>query len=230
MVNKRWITVGLAALAIGGVVAAYPFTSSALETSAAALTPAAAAQPAAATTQPNTGATDPQTGTANCGGAGGGMGGMMQGGMMQGGMMNGGMMGAGLMRGTVAETVYKLTGLDKQEIIKQRQAGKSFVEIAKTKGVTEEQLLAAVKKEHQAIIDQRVADGTMTKEMADLCTKNFEANIKTMLENTTVKTKGGRGKGLQGGFSGMMNGMMGRSGGMMGGWGQQAPAAQGQSI
>jgi len=77
------------------------------------------------------------------------------------------------------------------------------------------------------MIDQRVDDGMMTEEMAEYCTQNFEANIKTMLNNTTFGPKGGRGKGGQRGFGGMMQGGYG---GMMRGWGQQAPAVQGQSL
>lgn len=227
MANRRWIVVGLAALAVGGLVAAYPFTSSAVENLTTAAAPAAVtvAQPAAAATQP-----DGATAAYGCGGAG--MGSMMQGGMggMMKGGMHGGMMGAGMMQGAVAEAVYKVTGLDKQQIVTQRQAGKSFVEIAKAKGITEDKLLEEVKKVHQAFIDQGVADGVMTKEMAEYCTKNFEANIKTILESTTVGPKGGRGNGQRGfgGMGGMMRGMMGD-------WGQQAPvqapsAAQGQSL
>ncbi|MFZ5639405.1 MAG: hypothetical protein ACOY4Q_01800 [Bacillota bacterium] len=196
--TRKWIAGALSALAVGGLLAVSPLTSSALEQPAAKNPPAVTA---------------PQPGTGYCGGAGGGM--------------MGGMMGAGMMQGTVVNTVYELTGIDKQEIINQRRAGKSFVEIAKTKGVTEEKLLEAVKKDHQTMIDQRVDDGMMTEEMAEYCTQNFEANIKTMLNNTTFGPKGGRGKGGQRGFGGMMQGGYG---GMMRGWGQQAPAVQGQSL
>jgi len=212
--RKKWLSAALGALAIGGLLVVLPLTSSAVETPPAAQTPPAA--------------TAPQPGAGYCGGAGGGMmqGGMMGGGMMGGmmsGMMQGGMMGGGMMQGTVANTVYTLTGLTKQEIAEQRRAGKSFVEIAKTKGITEEKLLEAVKKDHQAFIDQRVKDGIMTEEMAELCTKNFETNIKTILNNTNVGPKAGRGKGGRG-----------FGGGMMKGWQQQAPvqapAAQGQSV
>ena len=201
MKMRAWITGGLAALAVGGLVAAYPLTSMASGSSAGALTTEAAA--AAQTNK----ATNPQPYSGGCGGQGGGM---MRGGMMRGGMM-GGFQGA--YGGIVLESVLKLTGLDEQKIIKDRREGKSFVEIAKTKGVTEDQLLTEAKKEHQAFIDEKVKDGIMTKEMADVCTENFEANIKAMLENTAVGTKSGRSRAGRG---------------MMGGW-QQAPA-QGESL
>lgn len=204
--KKKWISGALSALAIGGLLAAAPLTSSAVETAPPAKTPPAV--------------TAPQQGAGGCGG-----GGMMQGGMMQDGMM-GGMMG-GMYGGIVADTVYKITGLEKQEVIEARQAGKSFVAIAKAKGISEDQLLAAVKKDHKAFIDQKVKDGVMTQEMADNCTKNFAANIKSMLENTG--SKGSRGKGLS---NGMMNGMMngGMMNGMMKNWQQQASPVQGTSV
>lgn len=231
MANNRWISVSLGALAIGGLIAAYPLTSSAVGTSPVAknLPVVTVAQPAATTTpdigatapKADTKATAPRQGTEGCGGAGGMMGGEMAG-MMNGGMMN----------GAVVNAVYELTGLDKQEVIARRRAGKSFVEIAKAKGVTESQLLEAVKKYHQDFINQRAADGMMTEDMVKYCSQNFEANIKTILNSTTTGPKDGRSGDMMGG---MMGGMMsGGSAGMMGGWDRQVPvqtpAVQGQSL
>lgn len=213
MIYKSWIGLGLGVLAIGGLLLVNPFSSAALGTGSAALTPAMTiAQPAAATAQiaaaTENGTTFPQRNT-GCG--------------MRGGRL-GGAAGAGVAQGTVLETVSKLTGLTGQEISDQRRTGKSFVEIAKAKGVTEDALLAAVKKAYLTLIDERVADGTMTKETADLCTKNFEARIKTNLESTTLGPQSGRGcsgqrgagRMIQGSFSGLMQGVIG-------GWCQQAP-------
>lgn len=161
---KKWLKNTLSALAVGGLLTTFPLPSLAAENHQHGdTTPAVTAAP-----QENTG---------NHSGVG-----SMTGGMISE-MMN------GMMQGTVVKAVYELTGIDKKEIINQHHAGKSFMEIAKSKGVTEEKLLETIISAHTAKIDQKVQDGKMDEEMAKQCKEHFEAKIKEMLNKTEVKTK-----------------------------------------
>lgn len=192
MKSKKWFSKTLSTLVIGGLLVAAPLTSFAAESQnhdhgAATATPVTAPKPDA-------GSHGGQGSDTMKGGKmqdskmpSGKMDSMMQGDMMAG-MMQGDMM-SGMMQGTVVDAVYKLTGLEKQEIISRRQAGKSFVEIAKSKGVSEEKLLDAVTKDHDAKIDQKVKAGMMTEEMAKQCKEHFAVKIKDVLNKTDVKTK-----------------------------------------
>lgn len=124
----------------------------------------------------------------------------------------------GRMQGSMINVVSDLLGMDTTQIIQERQAGKSMVDIAKTKGVDEQKIVSTVVNERKAVIDQRLKDGQITEEQAQYCNDNMEQKIKTNLERTTVgPANGSRGKGMRG--MGAMGG--GRFGG--GRWQQQAP-------
>ena len=95
--------------------------------------------------------------------------------------------------GSMVDSISKLLGMDQTEIIKERQAGKSMVEIAKTKGVDEEKLVKTVVDERKAVLDQRVKDGLITEEQAKYCNENMGQRIEANLNNTAVGPTNGRG-------------------------------------
>ncbi|HEY3318525.1 MAG TPA: hypothetical protein VGK50_08900 [Coriobacteriia bacterium] len=91
--------------------------------------------------------------------------------------MRGGMMGGS---GGLAGAVASLTGSSIQDVMTQRQSGKSFAEIAQAKGVSAEQVVSAA-------------------------LRTATANLKTRLESevsTTALPGAGRGMGMRGGFGG----------------------------
>ena len=108
--------------------------------------------------------------------------------------------------GSMIDSISKLLGMDQTEIIKERQAGKSMVEIAKTKGVDEEKLVNTIVEERKAVLDQIVKDGLITKEQAQYCNDNMEQRIDANLNTTAVGPangrgmRGGRGPGAGAGF------------------------------
>jgi len=116
--------------------------------------------------------------------------------------------------GNMVDTISKLLGMDQTEIIKERQAGKSMVDIAETKGVDAEKLVNTVVEERKALLDQRVKDGLITEEQAEYCTENMEQRIEGNLNRASVGPgngcgmRGGRGpgSGSGGGFGRGMNG------------------------
>lgn len=142
---------------------------------------------------------------------------------------------AGGMIGFIAD----LLGMKPEEVIAERQAQKSLVQIAGEKGISEQELLDKVLESRKTRIDQLVKDGRITQEQADLAVKNMTERLKVNLNRTTVGPAGGPGgcprwngtapDGSQQGFGrGFGRGMMGR--GMMGGrgfgpgWTNPAPA------
>lgn len=121
-------------------------------------------------------------------------------------------LGMGRVQNSMLDFISTLLGMEKTAVLEERQAGKSMVSIAESKGVNEETLVNKVVEQRKAIIDQRVKDGTMTEEQAQLCEEEMDARIKSNLNRTTVGPADGArgGRGMRGGFQGG-----GRMGAMM---------------
>lgn len=110
----------------------------------------------------------------------------------------------GRLQGGMIATVSNLLGIDQAEVIKERQAGKSLVDIAETKGVDEQKLVDTVVSERKALLDQRLKDGLITEEQAQYCTENMTQRITDNLNRTTIGPGncGGGGCGMGGGYCG----------------------------
>jgi hypothetical protein len=108
--------------------------------------------------------------------------------------------GAGLGRGWQGEVsntaVSDLLGMTSDEICDLRQDGASLVEIAASKNVTEEQLVAAIKTARTAEIQSRVAAGTLTQEQANIMLQNMEQNIVQAVNRESVGPFGNGGSGV----------------------------------
>jgi hypothetical protein len=105
-----------------------------------------------------------------------------------------------------SDVVCKLLGLTSEEIQAQRQDGKSIVQIAATKGVSEKQLIEAIMTDRKAEIRARVTDGTLTQERANVMLQQMEQNIVRAINRVTVgqpEWAGGNGAG-QGSGNGQM--------------------------
>ncbi|MDP2931660.1 MAG: DUF2680 domain-containing protein [Chloroflexota bacterium] len=113
-----------------------------------------------------------------------------------------------------SDTVSELLGLTPQEIQTQRQAGKSLVEIAAAKGVTENALVNAIMAAKKEAVQARVQAGTLTQEQANLMLQQMEQRTKEAVNRTTTGPLAGeRGYGC--GQPGQGTGP-----GMMRAWGQ----------
>jgi bacterioferritin-associated ferredoxin len=102
------------------------------------------------------------------------------------------------MRGYTAVTnvLKSKFGVTDDEINKAAQSGKTLYDVAKDKGVTDEQFKSAVIEERIKAIDQAVKDGTMTKEQADFMKERINTNSKNMTPGQCgMGMKGGRGMG-----------------------------------
>ncbi len=121
--------------------------------------------------------------------------------------------------------VLQLLGLSQQELLSQRQTGKSLLDIAKAKGVDEAKLIDALLQPISAMhtwmgqtFNNSSSANQMTQAMRDWITKDIrESKLGTMTDMRLGLSGGMAGNGMMGGMMGngmMGNGMMGN--GMMG--------------
>jgi len=122
---------------------------------------------------------------------------------------NGGWMGV-----NTPDVVTKLLGLTPEQLQAERQAGKSLVEIAATKNVTQAQLVDAIMAAKKEAVQAKVAAGTLTQERANLMLQQMEQATNQAVTRATIGQPEGRGG------AGAM-GRMGQSAGAgVGGFGQ----------
>jgi hypothetical protein len=118
-----------------------------------------------------------------------------------------GVMGGGVCGGqgvcVADEAVAKLLGLTSEQLAAERAAGKTLAQIAKEKGVTDQQLTDSILAERQADIDQALKDGQITQAQADWMLARAKAMIPFQISNSL----GPRGAG-----AGMQRGMRGNGG------------------
>ncbi|WP_048600562.1 hypothetical protein [Rubeoparvulum massiliense] len=123
--------------------------------------------------------------------------------------------------GGIRTFMADLLKLDVADLQQLRIAGQSWLEIAAPYGYDEDQLMDAIVKEREAILQQKVEDGSITQEQADLCSTTMNDRVNAQLERTEVGPAGnGQGKALG---NGQRNGMgqqngMGQGNGMKRGW------------
>lgn len=136
----------------------------------------------------------------------------------------------GIWRGgaTVSKAITDLLGMTPGQILDERLAGKTLADIAKEKGVTEQQLTDAIVGGQEDILDQAVKDGRLTQAQADWMLER----MKTMASSHLTNPFGpGDNNGPRGGWFGGMTGGgrfggrgAGPFGGMRGGpWGNWGP-------
>jgi opacity protein-like surface antigen len=121
-----------------------------------------------------------------------------------------GMMGGGYMSGPLmSDDLEELLGIDHAEIHAAHVAGKSLVEIAAEKGVTQAELIQTLLDGRKAALQQAVADGRLTQDAADQMLKFMETNIQTMVEAKGMS-------GMMGGAGHMGGVQRGQAGGCHG--------------
>jgi hypothetical protein len=92
--------------------------------------------------------------------------------------------------------VAKVLNLDVNAVLTDHQSGKSFVEIAQTKGMSEDALIKGILAERKTQLDQSVQAGGLTAEQAQLMLDRMDDEIKAMVE---AKGTTGVGRGMMGG-------------------------------
>jgi hypothetical protein len=106
--------------------------------------------------------------------------------------------------GGMDDAVTKLLGMTEEQIQAQRQAGKSLVQIAATKNISEDALINAIVADRKADLDKLVADKKITQAQADQMLTQMKDRIKTMVNRTTVGPPNWAGNGSGVGGMGRM--------------------------
>lgn len=90
-------------------------------------------------------------------------------------------------------------GMTDKEITDGLNAGKTMYDLAKEKGMTEEQLKAAVLEEKNKAVDKAVVDGKITKEEGETLKANLKNNVDSCTDISSQRHGNGRrGKGCNG--------------------------------
>ncbi len=145
----------------------------------------------------------------------------------------------GVPYGSMMDDLEELLGIDHADIHAAHVSGKSLVDIAAEKGVSEDKLIQTILDGRKAALDQAVKAGKLTQDSADQMLKFMETNIKTMVEAKGISGMMGAGGMMGQGGAGHMGGMMGGTQGAPDAddatgrgpcHGGQAPAPQGTSL
>ena len=105
--------------------------------------------------------------------------------------------------GRLVDIVAELTGLSADEVQAERAAGKSAADIAEANGSSAEEVVSAALETRKTPLDERVADGTLTQEQADLMYDRMSERLteRVSTDETGRPSWGGMGGG-RGGRSG----------------------------
>jgi len=102
----------------------------------------------------------------------------------------------------VSDAVTKLLGMTEEQIYTERQAGKTLADIAKEKGVTDQQLLDGMLAGQKQVIEQAVKDGRLTQAQADWMLERMQAMAPFTLDNPFTPGGFGGGPMMRGGMRG----------------------------
>ncbi len=104
----------------------------------------------------------------------------------------------------VDEVVTRLLGMTEDQIHALRLQGKSLVQIAATKNITEKQLVDAIMAYKKTQVQARVTAKTLTQEQANLILQQMQQMTTQAVNRTTVGPMGGQGigSGQRGGGAG----------------------------
>lgn len=118
--------------------------------------------------------------------------------------------------------VAKVLGLTPAELTAALQEGQTLSQIATSRNVSTDAVVAAITAPHKDSIQLRVTYGYMTQEQADALLEQLDQNARALLDRDfSGQTSGGYGNGW-GAMADYCDGMMaeyGGAGGMMGGYG-----------
>lgn len=113
---------------------------------------------------------------------------------------HGPMFGSGL-RGI--DTAAQVLGMDVTDLAAQRHDGQSLAQIAQSKGMSADTLIAELLKARKTALDAAVAAGTITRAQADYMMQHMSDTITDRVNNTDTGPGAGaggfRGQGMRGG-------------------------------
>jgi hypothetical protein len=105
------------------------------------------------------------------------------------GAMGSGMMGRGAMMGGqvgMETEALALLNMSREQLIAERQAGKSLAQIAQAKGVSRETLVNTILAAKKADLDKLVAAGTLAQAQADQMYQNMQQSVPQAVDSTAA--------------------------------------------
>lgn len=95
----------------------------------------------------------------------------------------------------MTDTITKLLGMTWQQVYDARVSGKTMSDIAKSKGITDQQLIDAMLAGQKSVIDQAVKDGRLTQAQADWMAARMKSMVPLALTSPfgPGRFPGGRG-------------------------------------
>ena len=123
--------------------------------------------------------------------------------------------GAGMRQGMPAwsgqpDEVESKLGMTEEQIQAERLAGKSLVQIAATKNVTEQELVSTILTAKQATLDGLVAAGKLTQVQADAIYNHMQTQVSVMVNRTATGPARVQGQGIGSLGAGRMGGRWSR--------------------
>ncbi|MFC1947252.1 hypothetical protein ACFLXY_04945 [Chloroflexota bacterium] len=88
--------------------------------------------------------------------------------------------------GTCSDAVSELLGLTQEELHELRLEGNSLADIATSKGIEVDDLVTAIITGKVEAVEARVADGTLTREQADLMIQRMTERTEEAVNRTTT--------------------------------------------
>lgn len=85
--------------------------------------------------------------------------------------------------GVVSNAISKLLGMTPQDLYAEHSSGKTLSEIAKEKGITDQQVIDAMLAGRQEMVAQAVKDGRITQAQADWMLAQIKTMAPLMLNN-----------------------------------------------
>jgi hypothetical protein len=120
--------------------------------------------------------------------------------------------------GRLLDVVAKLTGSTTSAVVAERQAGKTFTQIAAAKNISSSAVVEEALKVRATVLTEKVRSGAITQAQADAAAANMKTRLTTRVDSVNTSCDGtGSGSGADGGKGGGMGGGRGAGRGMGGG-------------
>ena len=104
--------------------------------------------------------------------------------------------------GRMVDILADLTGLSVEDIHDRREAGESVADIAESEGVETQDVVDSALAARKAILDAKVADGTIDAETRDEILARMTDRINERVTSPEMGGGMGRGRGMGGGMGG----------------------------
>ncbi len=105
--------------------------------------------------------------------------------------------------GRLLDIVAKLTGTTTAAVVAERQAGKTFTQIAAAKNIKSSTVVDEALKVRTAVLAEKVKSGAITQAQADAAAANMKTRLTTRVDSVNTACDGsGAGGGKGGGMGG----------------------------